>query len=364
MKTWITPSWIALFLAAISLPFIQMQFRFYREFDNLENRELAELPSLQKVGTGQFANQLNAYLKDRFGFRPDLIRWNCLLRMRLLGTSPIPIVIPGRDSWLFYWAEAVPDGNTLNDYLGTIPLSEDELAELRQRLEANREAFSQRSIPYLVVIAPNKMTVYGEYLLERRRTKRRATRLDQLREALGRGSPLPVLDLSDVLVSARSQWPLYYKTDSHWNRFGAYLGYREIIRKLGERLSGLDPAGVVPGGVRLSGPKQGGDLAQMLYMQDLLTEENETVVELVEQEEGQPRWGTLIFRHDSFGDALYPYLRRHFSRIVNVAPFAPFDFERITSERPAAVVHLFVERYITQAIHDSFFYPEEPPVKP
>jgi hypothetical protein len=364
MKRWIARCWIALFLAAILLPSLQMRFRFYAEFDNLENRELAEFPSLQNFGTGRFAGQLNAYLNDHFGFRPDLIRWNCLLRMRLLGTSPIPIVIPGRDSWLFYCAEAVPDGNTLNDYLGTIPLSGEELTELRQRLEANREAFAQRSIPYLVVIAPNKMTVYGEYLPARQGAKRRATRLDQLREAIGRGTPLPVLDLSRVLVSARSEWPLYYKTDTHWNRFGAYLGYCEIMRKLGEWLPGLDPAAVVPGGVRLSGPRQGGDLAQMLYMQDLLNEENETAVELVEQEEGQPRFGTLVFRHDSFGDALYPYLRRHFNRIVNVAPFAPFDFERIAGERPAAVVHLFVERYITQALHDSFFYPEKPPRKP
>ena len=36
---------------------------------------------------------LEKYFNDHFGFRPDLIRWNCLLRMRLLGTSPIPIVI-------------------------------------------------------------------------------------------------------------------------------------------------------------------------------------------------------------------------------------------------------------------------------
>jgi hypothetical protein len=355
---------IALFLAAISLPFLQMQFRFYREFDNLENREMARFPDFQQDGLGKYAHQLSAYLNDHFGFRPDLIRWNCLLRMRLLGTSPIPIVIPGRDSWLFYCAEAVPDGNTLNDYLGTIPLSDDELTKLRQRLEANRQAFSQLGIPYLVVIAPNKSTVYGEYLLEGHRMNRRLTRLDQLEETLGLGSPLPVLDLTDVLVGAKTEWPVYYKTDSHWNRFGAYLGYRQIIHKLSESLPGIRPARIGPGGVRFEGPRQGGDLAQMLYMQDLLTEENEIAVDLLEEEESQPRWGTLVFRHDSFGDALYPYLRRHFSKIVNIAPFAPFDFERIAGERPAAVVHVFVERYITQAIHDSFFHPGEPPLKP
>ena len=66
----------------------------------------------------------------------------------------------------------------------------------------------------------------------------------------------------------------------------------------------------------------------------------------------------LVFRHDSFGDALYPYLTKHFKKIINAAPFAPFRFEAIRVERPEVVLHLFTERYLMQAIYDDFYYKE------
>ncbi|MCU0586633.1 MAG: hypothetical protein MUF52_00610 [Syntrophobacteraceae bacterium] len=355
-SSWLPSVWIALFFAFLALPFLQMHWRVYPEFDNLENREMASLPTWEWRTVGELPNRLNAYLNDHFGFRPDLIRWNCILRMKLLGSSPLPMVIPGRDSWLFYRAEAVPDGNTLNDFLGAIPLSEAELEGLKERLKHKQKTFERLGIPYLVVIAPNKSTIHGEYLVERRKRKRAATRLDQLMAHLrSADAPLAVLDLREVLLEGKRDGPVFYKTDSHWNRLGAYLGYREVVRKLSGSLPGLAPAGLMPGSPRAAGPMHGGDLAKMLYMQDLLPEENEMAMDLAPEEHG-PRWGALILRHDSFGDALYPYLRRHFSKIVNLAPFAPFDMDRIVRERPSAVVHIFVERYITQAIHDSFFH--------
>ena len=39
----------------------------------------------------------------------------------------------------------------------------------------------------------------------------------------------------------------------------------------------------------------------------------------------------------------------------------PIGFRAIFEKRPQAVVHVFAERYITQAIHDDFYYEEEKP---
>jgi hypothetical protein len=101
----------------------------------------------------------------------------------------------------------------------------------------------------------------------------------------------------------------------------------------------------------------GGDLAQMLFMQDLLAEENNTRLSLAGA--SQSPGGTLLFRHDSFGDNLYPYLRPVFRKIINIAPFAPFRFDVIERERPQAVLHVFAERYLPQALQDDSFYREE-----
>ncbi len=99
----------------------------------------------------------------------------------------------------------------------------------------------------------------------------------------------------------------------------------------------------------------GGDLAQILFIQDLWPEKDNTILR-TDQNFRTVRFRKIVFRHDSFGDNLYPFLRRHFEKIVNIAPFAPFRFEDIFRENPEIVLHIFAERYLTQAVHDDFYY--------
>ena len=348
---------IFVFFGALCLPVLQMQWRFCPEPENCENRELAEAPTGDCSFT-EYAEGWERYLVDNFGFRPYLIRWNSLLKLTCLGVSPVSSVILGKDSWLFYHSEALADGNTVNDWRGTIPLSQAELVRLQERLEADEKIFAERKIPYLVVIVPNKNTIYSEYLPDTIRKFRSTTRLDQFMEHIRRNSRVTVLDLREALFKAKNNHPLYWKTDSHWNSYGAYIGYTEILRRLSVQLPALKPVPIAGNEVRIEPSPTGGDLAQMLFLQDSLPEENETRLSL-ESVPTQPVLDTLVLRHDSFGDALYPFFHRHFKNLVNIAPFAPYRFEAIFAKRPQAVVHVFAERYITQAIHGDFYYEEE-----
>ena len=348
---------IFVFFGALCLPVLQMQWRFCPEPENCENRELAEAPT-GDCSLAEYAEGWERYLVDNFGFRPYLIRWNSLLKLTCLGVSPVSSVILGKDSWLFYHSEALADGNTVNDWRGTIPLSQAELVRLQERLEADEKIFAERKIPYLVVIVPNKNTIYSEYLPDTIRKFRSTTRLDQFMEHIRRNSRVTVLDLREALFKAKNNHPLYWKTDSHWNSYGAYIGYTEILRRLSVQLPALKPVPIAGNEVRIEPSPTGGDLAQMLFLQDSLPEENETRLSL-ESVPTQPVLDTLVLRHDSFGDALYPFFHRHFKNLVNIAPFAPYRFEAIFAKRPQAVVHVFAERYITQAIHGDFYYEEE-----
>lgn len=342
----------------LCLPVLQMQLRFCPEPENCENRELALAPTGDCGSLAEYADGWERYLVDNFGFRPYLIRWNSILKLNCLGVSPVSSVILGKDSWLFYHSEALADGNTVNDWRGTIPLSQAELVRLQEQLEANEKIFTERGIPYLVVIVPNKNTIYSEYFPDTIRKFRNTTRLDQFMEHMHRHSRTLVLDLREALFRAKSDHPLYWKTDSHWNSYGAYVGYREIMRHLSARLPVLKPVPIAGNEVRVEPSPTGGDLAQMLYLQDSLPEENETRLSL-DPVPTKPVLDTLVLRHDSFGDALYPYFHHHFKNLVNIAPFAPYRFEALFAKHPQAVVHVFAERYITQAIHDDFFYEEE-----
>lgn len=353
---------IVAFMGALWLPASQMQFRFFPEPVNTENRDLAQIPTGNYDSFAQFTNGWEQYLVDNFGFRPYLIRGYSILKLTLLGVSPVPSVILGKDSWLFYHSEALADGNTVNDFRGTIPLSHAELTKLQRTLETNQRVFARRNIDYLVVIVPNKNTIYPEYLPDSIRTFQPITRLDQLMEHMGRHSTVRILDLREALFQAKREYPVYWKTDSHWNTYGAYIGYAEIMRRLSSSASTLQAARIMGDHVKTQTLPTGGDLAQMLFLQDALAEENETRFSLDDTPGRQPT-GTLIFRHDSFGDGLYPYLRRHFKKLINIAPFARYRFQAIFEKRPQAVLHVFAERYITQAIHGEFFYGDDNPAR-
>jgi len=347
---------IVLFLAVISAPAIQMHYQFYKEFEDADKRRLAYAPEWGRGVISRFAKESEAYVDDHFGFRPDLIRWNILIRIHLFGIAPLQSVIVGKDAWLFYCSEALDDGNSINDFMGSIPLSEAEIENLRMRLEENNRKFAEKGIKYIVAIAPNKNTIYSEYLPERFAKNRSRTRLEQFCDYMDQRSSIKVLDLSKPMLREKSKLPLYWATDSHWNSFGAYVGYREIMK----RISNFYPnTGVIElaGEIAVKRWANGGDLTRILFMQDVWPEKNDTVFQ-VDLTRIPSQLEKLLFRHDSFGDALYPYLTKHFTKIIDVAPFAPFRFEAIFHEQPEIVLHLFAERYLTQAIHDDFYYKE------
>ncbi|MEM5786604.1 MAG: hypothetical protein AAGU11_04750, partial [Syntrophobacteraceae bacterium] len=143
-----------LFLLALWLPPLQMHLGIYKEFDDTENRELASPPRWAKSTYSQLVKEIDSYVADHFGFRPDLIRWNSFLRLNLLRDSPVRSVVLGKGAWLYYCSETLADGNSFNDYMGMIPLPAVELEKLRIRLEDNRKKFSERGIHYVVAIAP------------------------------------------------------------------------------------------------------------------------------------------------------------------------------------------------------------------
>ncbi|MGA2400625.1 MAG: hypothetical protein ABSG91_02825 [Syntrophobacteraceae bacterium] len=333
-----------------------MHYGIYKEFEDADKRILAGAPEWGRVGISKFAKDCDAYVDDHFGFRPDLIRWNILMRIHLFGVAPLHSAIVEKDTWLFYCSEALDDGESINDFMGLIPFSEAALERLRIKLEENHLKFAESGIKYIVAIAPSKHTIYSEYLPARLAKNASRTRLEQFCDHMDKRSSIKVLDLSGALSKEKSRLAVYWATDSHWNSYGAYVGYREIMR----RISDFYPnTGVIELGGHLAVERRGkgGDIARILFIQDVWPEKNDTVLEL-DLERIQSQLDKLVFRHDSFGDALYPYLSKHFRKITSVAPFAPFRFEEVLRERPQIVLHLFAERYLTQAVHDDFHYKE------
>ena len=85
-------------------------------------------------------------------------------------------------------------------------------------------------------------------------------------------STVELLDLRDALTRAKARHPVYYSTDSHWNDYGAYTGYVEIMRRISKYYPDARPIEISPAAVTPIPSPVGLDIPQMLYMTDRIHE--------------------------------------------------------------------------------------------
>jgi len=208
--------------------------------DTGEKRQLAPKPQMDIAHLWEYPGQYRQYFDDHFAPRRFMIRWSNLLKVKFFKISPVPKVIIGKDGWLFYRSELAGDGNTIEDYQGRVLFTPAQLETIRENIQYKADWCSKRGIYFLVVLIPNKETVYSEQLPSYIR-KGRQTRLEQLREYFRTGPELPVLDITGELLAHKSERQLYYKGGTHWNQYGAYYGYRAIMKHIAQRFPELEP---------------------------------------------------------------------------------------------------------------------------
>ena len=97
----------------------------------------------------------------------------------------------------------------------------------------------ERGIGYVFAIAPSKAQVYSENLSDQilnvKNKLNRSTRYDQLISYLQKNCAVPIVDLRGALRAAKNEppdLPLYYRTDFHWNYYGAFIAYQAIIESI------------------------------------------------------------------------------------------------------------------------------------
>jgi hypothetical protein len=365
---------IVLFVAALWLPLTGRLLGLELFPAMSENRALTPLPevSLDPSQLGTFPRQFDAYYGDHFGFRNLLIRGLSLSRVEGLHVSSSANVILGRRGWLYFAPEPVGA-----DYRGIAPFTTRQLQEWQQLLEARRDWLARRGSRYLFVVAPDKQSIYPEYLPRALQQRGQLpSRLDQLFTQLRDHSDVDVVDLREAMRQARTEERLYHRTDTHWNYYGAYFAYRRLATELAGWFPALQP--LPRNAVRFfSEDTQGGDLAVMLGLADRMPEHRLYLMPVQprssETGEAVPVPEEFLIKHlqgrvtqvkdtrlpravlffDSFGEPLRPFLSESFQRLV-YAPEYVFDPALVERERPDVVIQLMVERKLA----------EDPPVDP
>ncbi len=193
----------------------------------------------------QSIDSCQRYVTGNFTLPHWYINLESLVKVYLLRVSPNTAVALGQDGFYFegWGARKVEKGITesfdnIADYMGQIPFSEQELKQWRRTLEERQCWLRERGSEYVFVLAPTKALVYPEFLpesLQKVLNKWGESRYQQLATYLKEKTSIPFIDLLPALQRAKNDrdYPLlFYKTDFHWNFYGAFIAYQSIINQL------------------------------------------------------------------------------------------------------------------------------------
>lgn len=343
------------FLVAIWLPCVQMACHLFPSVDTLEKRKPVAAPRLSLRAPHRFLWEYGKYFTEDFGLRGILIRWDTVVRLKLLHASPVPKLVFGRSGWIFYDSDKVPDGVTMLDFRGLAPFTPGDLAAVRGNLERQTRWCRERGIACVFIVVPNKETIYPEYLPPSVRRLAPRTRLDQVVEAIGADSTIVLIDLRGPLLRAKDRcpYPLYSRGGTHWNQFGAFYAYQAVLTRLSRFFPRLRPHGLEDFDV----------VVDRNSSEDHWLGLRENVSSRFSLKPGRPRTradagiGTAVVIYDSSWDMLEPFLSLHISRVAQEHVDLSRDRSRpiLERERPDLVIYEMTERYLGWVLRERGF---------
>ncbi len=188
--------YISLFLMVITVPLILMPFKLDKNANLNENRKLAKRPcvSFYPQLLQKFPQEYTTYFNDNFGLRTTCLKLNFIIKYYLFNTSTSQSVIFGNDGWLFSAMDQEDE-----DYRGITNYNKQMLENLAFSLESKRVWLEKRGIKYLYIIAPNKTTIYGEFVPTSYNKIRSNDSLDDVVNFLKLHTKVNIIDLRPIL---------------------------------------------------------------------------------------------------------------------------------------------------------------------
>ena len=305
-----------------------------------ERRKLAALPKLRKSNWTQFPASFETYVSDRMGLRTKLVAVRNLVKCDLLHVSGNQRLVVGLYGWLWHLGE------------GSAPIFRHESLYTQEELEHWKEVLEQRTawcnshgVKYVFFVAPDKPSIYPEFLPDGWKPVRPLSRLQQLTDYLKDDPKLTFINPTKQIVADKNKSILYLKTDTHWNDRGAFIGYQMIMRALQKSYPQLQPRSLDQVSFETK-PFTDGDC---LNVDGLHGWKYELAPKVTHMEPVQKSNLRVLFFHDSFGERLQPYLQDHFAAFdLQKQASISCDPEDIYAHKPDIVLQEIVERRFSQ----------------
>lgn len=190
-----------------------------------------------------------------------------------ISLSPKQVVI-GKNDWLFIgdrYSNSITNLRTGIDQNDTI-----QSTRIMSATNSWNQWFRARGITqYQIMLVADKQTVYKEFLPQWIEAAP-ASLTNNLLTAVDKDI---YLDTRSALNKAKSdhQFPLYYKTDSHWNLLGGWVAYEALSGKLSLTNPSLRWLTQEEINIETGVPRGSGDLASFLWLTNIIGEHEVSV---------------------------------------------------------------------------------------
>lgn len=339
--------YIVIFLAISIVPLIA----FSDKQAAIGNETKAAKPKLSD-GTELTAN-VDTYFAQNFGFRNRLVYVQNVLKQNVFRTSGQSEVIVGEDGWLFY-------SRALDDFLGISVADETEVERMGAVVLMMQNYVESRGGEFIFLPAPNKMSVYGEYMPYYYIEDDGQGNYERLYSELVNAGVNTVQLKNTLFLKKADGVQLYHKLDSHWNNYGAAVAYEAVADKLsevyGDEFKGYTRYSTMPYSVKNN---FSGDLQSMLLPGSDRKDEQlefdaaenfeytnrfrgvDDLVITTSNESKAVDKSVTLFR-DSFGNALYWFFANDYTSITAKREI-PYNIYQAAEESELVAVEL-VER--------------------
>ena len=190
-----------------------------------ENRMLAPFPALFENGTlnTKFGEGFNSWFSDRFALRRNLIHLHARLKTfdRYVSNNK---AFTGRDGWQFTATETRQK-----------KFKPAELDAVRQGIEKYKAFCRENKIKCYIEIVPRKIDFAKNQIFKVKSPDVALTVIDAVKDVF------PIVFPYDEMQKADEKDFVYFKTDHHWTEWGAYAGYRALMREMAKDFPALVP---------------------------------------------------------------------------------------------------------------------------
>jgi hypothetical protein len=367
-----------LFAGMIGFPAVDNFFYITKEKSQADTT--AVFPEIRLFYLDPVPRQLETYFDKAYLVKDKLVRMNSIFKLKALDMSPTVMTVIGSDGWMF-WGERIMD-----DHRCKTTFTPAEIDTVKSRLGRRARWLRSKGIKFYFVVAPNKHTVYPEYIFPYPIKVGKQTRLEQLEEALKGDTLVNYVEVLSRIREGKKHHQLYHKTDNHWNAYGAYYAYSRLAEAMQNDFPGLKAFPMESFRPDTVIRKGGGSEAHFINIPELFEDilvrmhprfpsyarQGEergykspegfvypTEFELVTVNDSAAL-GTAVFIRDSFTDALMPYTREHFKKSVYIFDAWQYRENRyiIEQEKPQAVFLIIWEGNLQNLAFD---YPDYKP---